>query len=553
MNVFSSFLHATQHVFSGDSANADSSHALKQRWAQTSADKACRLIDDPGVFQLLRAMRDDSGISERNATDLARYLMGSDSVLPHSLFRLPKDGIHLADESKTLLYSLLRFDGIGASGNNLQKLETLLGLMERLEATRARSRGREASAKHGIVSEHAGSGTQPVADLSQRAGVSVRGDGYTEHSASLDDSVPDIQFKSASMKKPESPPLITSSPVGKESLASTRWVSGASDESVGKASHKSLGKASQNVASEVQTPVVEKILTYVKAVSPFDALASGQLDSIAQALENPNLAPDQVFELLTPKDGHTRPALRNLIGARTGNAEALLQKRSAFKTYLALLKAHGPRLTASQLKGLYEYLHASQTVKGIFWNSNSPGYDQLMEDGSLYGEFKEFKRLLNIPALPAAQRDALLVSPEEKAASVLRGLLEQPITAAFSIEHKRSLFREHMALLCDFAAGLDPAQRKRLYRHLHDSQRVPVGLLGKTNSDGYRQVMKDKALRQEYKMLKSHLAQGSLMSDTDAGRRFLQDVRRFHDGRAASIGAWVNEPPSSHKEALSGT
>lgn len=541
MNVFSSFLHATQHVFSGDSANADSSHALKQRWAQTSSDDACRLIDDPGVFQLLRAMRDDSGMSERNATDLARYLMGSDRVLPHSLFRLPKDGIHLADESKTLLYSLLRFDGIGASGNNLQKLETLLVLMERLEATRARSRGREASAKHGIVSEHARSGTQPVADLSQRAGEAVRGDGYTEHSASLDDSVPDIQFKSASMKKPESPPLITTSPVGKESLASTRWVSGASDESVGKASHKSLGKASQNVASEVQTPVVEKILTYKNTVSPFDAVASGRLDSLAQALENPGLAPDRVFDLLASKDEHTRPALRSLIGGRTGNAEELVQKRSAFKTYIALLKEHAPRLTASQLKGLYEYLHASQTIKGLFWNSNSPGYDQLMEDRDLYSEFKQLKLLLKKPALPAARSHALGVSQEENAASILRRLLEQPITSAYSIEHKRSVFRDYMVLLCDCASGLDSAQRKSLYRHLHDSQKVPVGWLGKTNSDGYRQVMKDKALFQEYKMLKSHLAQGDLMSDTETGRRFLQDMRRFQEGRAASIGAWVNE------------
>lgn len=550
MSVLLNVIQSTHHAFFGDGMNAHPSHALRQRWGQTSSDDACRLIDDTGVLHLLRAMRSDSCMSGRNYTELAKYLMGSHDLLPHSLYRLGKEGSAVTEESNTLLRSLLCTGWTEPPEKTRHKLETLLDLMERLEATRARHLAPDTSAKNGIVSEHVGSGTRPEADLSQDDKDCVRvdpSDGHSEHNASRDESASDIRFllRRASTKKLENPPLETTLSGGKESHASTRGVSGTSD--------KSVGKGAQDVADEVQTPVVEKIFTYVKVVSPFDALASGQLDSIAQALENPNLAPDQVFELLAPKDEHTRLSLRNLIGARTGNAEALLQKRSAFMTYLALLKAHAPRLTALQLKGLYEYLHASQTVKGIFWNSNSPGYDQLMEDRKLYGEFKEFKRLLKNPVLPAAQRHALLISPEEKAASGLRGLLEQPITAAFSIEHKRSVFRDHMALLCDFAAGLDPAQRKSLYRHLHDSQKVPVGLLGKTNSDGYRQVMKDRALRQEYKMLKSHLAQGILMSDTDAGRRFLQDVRRFQEGRTASIGAWVNEPPSSHKEFLSGT
>lgn len=290
-----------------------------------------------------------------------------------------------------------------------------------------------------------------------------------------------------------------------------------------------------------------------------DALAGGKLKPLEDALKNRDLTAAQVYAVLAPKDDRTWATLRALIGKRTESPDELHQKRSAFKAYVALLKEHAPRLTASQLKDLYQYLHLSQTVKGVFWDSNSPGYDQLMEDWHLYHEYKDLKTLFKNATLPGrseldmiyrnisgeirtvarqlkgdalddAQRHKLLVSGTADRPPLLQRLLDLPISSAFSIEYKRSAFRQYLALLAHHTPRLNPEQGKRLYRDLLGSQQVPVGLLGKTNSEGYRQVMQDKVVYQEYKMLKTCLKNGVRMEDTLLGRRFLADMQRFQDG-----------------------
>lgn len=86
-----------------------------------------------------------------------------------------------------------------------------------------------------------------------------------------------------------------------------------------------------------------------------------------------------------------------------------------------------------------------------------------------------------------------------------------------SIAHKRSAFRNYLRLLAHRAPGLSPDQGKRLPRALLDSQKVPAAVLGSTDSKGYRQVMKDQALFQEYTMLMACLAHGTRMQDTPLG------------------------------------
>jgi len=288
-----------------------------------------------------------------------------------------------------------------------------------------------------------------------------------------------------------------------------------------------------------------------------DALAGGKLKPLEDALKNKDLTAAQVYAVLAPKDDRTWASLRALIGKRTDSPEELHQKRSAFKAYVELLKEHAPRLTASQLKDLYQYLHFSQYEFNGHAHSSwlSKGYKQLKEDRALYHEFKDLKTLLKNAKLPGssdldvgytrisaeirtmasrlkevalddAQRHALLMSANADKPPLLRRLLESPISSAFSIVHKRSAFRNYLRLLAHHAPGLSPAQGKRLHRVLFDSQTVPVGLLGRTDSIGYRQVMKDEALCQEYTMLMACLASGTRMQDTSIGQRFLSQMQR---------------------------
>jgi len=537
VNVLSSILNATPPVFSKNSLDEDPSQTLKQRWAQTSASDACRLIDDPGVLLLLRAMRGDSEVGEEHCTQLAQYLTGEQNHhLPYSLFRMPEGGITLAEESRTLLHSLLHSDVREAPSNNRHKLETLLGLMERLETTRSR---RNERSNVSVVAPFNSNENEKdkCNELRGEEGIRFVRKGVP----------PCVHLHPSGIEKDKNPQQLLPGAAGSSTDANSEKL------------NESQLKTIQDATDKVPTTERGKVLPLTKKVSHFAALASGDLGPIVQALQSPKLTSRQVLDLLTPTDDQTRPALRSLIGARTGNAEELARKREAFKVYVARLKEHAPRLTASQLKSLYQYLHLSQTVKGIFWNRNSPGYNQLMEDRALYDEYRDLKTLLKNATLPGrsdldmgykkvsaeiravarrlkdsalddAQRHELLVSAQADGPSLLRRLLELPITSAFSIEYKRSAFRKYLSLLAHHTPGLSPEQGKRLYGALLDSQKVPAGLFGRTNSEGYRQVMKDKALRQEYTMLTTCLAHGSRMQDTPTGQRFLIQMQRFQHG-----------------------
>lgn len=537
MNVYNNLVQR----FFPDTANADPSGALTQRWAELSPDDARSLLKDSDVLQLLRAMRGDASImSGHNYTELATYLMGSGDLLPYSLFRMPVEGIAIHDKSKALLQSLLRSGWTETSEKTQHKLNTLLGLMERFEEVRAQRSQSEPSsekkigiekeepANKGDESQFASDFFKHLQNLEKRLGQqrSETDEKFSKLQTLAKEIEPDedwdIQFK-----KKEEP-----SSGG-----------GSSTDVAGEPPSDPEPGVVPKAPSEVPNPEANKVLERQKPVS------------VSEALKNPELTSEQVLRLLTQTDDETRPHLR----VRTGNAEELARKRDAFRAYVARLKEHAPRLTASQLQSLHQYLHLSQTVKGMFWDSNSPGYNQLMEDRALYHEYRALKTLLKNAQLPGssdgdvvyaqisaevrtvagqledsalddARRHALLVSANGEKPPLLQRLLELPISSAFSIEYKRSAFRKYLALLAHHTPRLSPEQGKRLYRALLDSQKVPVGLLGTTNSEGYRQVMQDKAVYQEYTMLKTCLKNGARMQDTPTGQRFLVDMQRFQDG-----------------------
>jgi hypothetical protein len=112
--------------------------------------------------------------------------------------------------------------------------------------------------------------------------------------------------------------------------------------------------------------------------------------------------------------------------------------------------------------------------------------------------------------------------------SDLRGLLERQITADFPIEHKRWALTGYALLVSQYAPQLSTRQRKDLYRYMHDSQRVPRGWIGGRNSAGYEQLMKDKPLRQAYKMLKTNLDRGLSMTDVGFGQTLIEKLRVGH-------------------------
>lgn len=302
-----------------------------------------------------------------------------------------------------------------------------------------------------------------------------------------------------------------------------------------------------------------------------EALAGGKLKPLEDALKNKDLTAAQVYAVLAPKDDRTWATLRALIGKRTESPEELHQKRSAFKAYVELLKEHAPRLTASQLKDLYQYLHFSQYEFNGHAHSSwlSKGYKQLKEDRALYHEFKDLKTLLKNAKLPGssdldmgykeisaeirtlasrlkdaaldeAQRYGLLVGANADKPPLLQRLLALPIGSAFSIEYKRSAFRQYFILLAQHTPSLKPELRKRLYGALHDSQKAPRWI-GKTNSEGYRQVMRDEALQWEYRMLKACLKWGGVMQDSPTGSRFVDEMWRRHAGSSLFTGALGEE------------
>lgn len=462
---------------------ADPSHELKKQWDETSAEDQRRLIGDSAVLHLLRT------VNESRYEDLAVYLVDSRDYFPSFLWGLPEEKIRITDKSKEVLRSLLRNDGI--AGHDHHKLVTLRELLVSLAA-------------HGE-----GAATVEATDEATDEGI--------RYVRALEKIPQDLNSScTGSAKAPE-----------ESYQASTGEASGESSES----------KAVPQPLVKVPDPEAKKLV------------------SVSEALQDPELTSEQVLRLLTPTDDKTSPKLRKRIGERTGNAEELARKRDAFRAYVARLKEHAPRLTASQLQRLHQYLHLSQTVKGKFWDSNSAGYNQLMEDRALYHEYRALKTLLKNAQLPGssdrdvvytqisaevravtsrlneselddAQRHALLVSANGDKPPLLRRLLESPISSAFSIVHKRSAFRNYLRLLARHAPGLSPDQGKRLHRALLDCQKVPARLFGRSDSKGYRQLMKDQALCQEYTMLMACLAHGTRMQDTPLGQLFLAQMQR---------------------------
>lgn len=267
--------------------------------------------------------------------------------------------------------------------------------------------------------------------------------------------------------------------------------------------------------------------------SAFEALASGQLDFIAKELSNTQLTGEQVLKLLTPRDGLKLSGLKCLIGITSSTDTQIDHKRKCFKAYVDLLNKHAPRLTAVQLQALYKYLHEAQGEPRNYFRHNSKAFNEMMEEKTLYQQFKnvktmckkaslpgraegedriyqeyddainKMKEVLEAPALTSEERfDFLAASGAE---SFVRKLLNEPRMSAFSIDYKRAALKKYMGVLSQAAPQLFTEQRRSLYKHLHDLQKS--SRFARKHAD-YRAMMKDLELYSEYKALKNSLKVG---------------------------------------------
>lgn len=501
------FLHTpdpTRYAHADDTGREGPSHALKQRWDKMSRGDACSLIDDKSVLHLLRAMSGDSGVQEKNCTELAQYLMGEHSFPPYSGFRMPMGGITLAEHSKTLLRRLLQGETGEAPGNYQHKLTTLLDLLEHYEETRVRHK--------------------KAVNLKSVKPESSHGDIDDVPDEPSDESSIDIEFRNPDSFNP------TTKTVLQQKLEKLRETF---EDKSGEVESKKSTSATSSVPGEKPEPVVivindgapslrreEDFVPSSKEASVKDLVPSGMTaqDLTVQLVGDPNHSP--LCEALHKGDARALQTFaRRLQEGLSGTAPLKLFDDPATIAALqaCLSGGHGKAMpalarlmklagvTPTQLVGLMTSGGAADWLKSV---------DTIWARKNLIlamGGFNSEQLLTLLTPQTTATGNA-------KGPSAFKALLEPLATSDEAVRRKRDVVRVYASMIRDVVLknGMNGREQRRLYAYLHNSQGSIGFFGGLTNSDGYKQVKADSSLYNDYSRLKKDLYDGRIFRRSGA-------------------------------------